>query len=200
MLEVIKDVKPSERSIDDNGYMRIAKTPISKAMVNPYRGKELQGLTTKELDPDRLYYGFRDPKELEKGASSFNGLFLLDEHHDIDAITIPKEYIVGTVGTDAEFKDGYLYNSLVIADKEAIEAVKDKSKWEISCAYKFEPDFTEGEYEAPDGQKIHYDFIMRNIKGNHVALVPKGMAGHDVRVADSERGCKWKKKLRQRKR
>jgi hypothetical protein len=30
-----------------------------------------------------------------------------------------------------------------------------------------------------------YDGVMRNIKGNHVALVPEGRAGHDVKVADS---------------
>ena len=52
---------------------------------------------------------------------------------------------------------------------------------ELSCAYRYDPDFTQGTY---DGQR--YDFVMRNIRGNHVALVEEGRAGPDVVVADKQ--------------
>jgi hypothetical protein len=47
-----------------------------------------------------------------------------------------------------------------------------------------------------------YDGVMRNIKGNHVALVHEGRAGHDVKVADSameggEKVMGWQEKLKE---
>ena len=37
------DARLSMRHIDDNGYLHVALTPISKACVNPYLGRELPG-------------------------------------------------------------------------------------------------------------------------------------------------------------
>lgn len=177
----------SVRSIDSNGYMHVAMTNISKATVNPYLGSEIEDWQERGLEPDGIYYGLRDPDELQKAAPTFNGLPLLMNHHDIDASVQPKDYIVGSTGTDARFKNPYLQNSLSITDEKAIKAVQDGTMKEISCAYFFTPDWTSGDYEE-SGDKIHYDFIMRNIKGNHVALVAEGRAGHDVAVADSKKG------------
>lgn len=173
------------RTFDDNGYLHVKLTPISKACVNPYLGSEIPDFTDLGLEADRIYYALRDPDELKEAVNTFNGLPLLMEHHHIDAETQPKEYIVGSTGTDAVFEAPYLKNSLTITDAEAIKAIEDGSAKEISCAYRFTPDFTEGEYDI-DGQKIHYDFVMRDISGNHVALVREGRAGHDVAVADQK--------------
>ena len=173
------------RTFDDNGYLHVKLTPISKACVNPYLGSEIPDFTDLGLEADRIYYALRDPDELKEAVNTFNGLPLLMEHHHIDAETQPKEYIVGSTGTDAVFEAPYLKNSLTITDAEAIKAIEDGSAKEISCAYRFTPDFTEGEYDI-DGQKIHYDFVMRDISGNHVALVREGRAGHDVAVADKK--------------
>lgn len=173
------------RTFDDNGYLHVKLTPISKACVNPYLGSEIPDFTDLGLEADRIYYALRDPDELKEAVNTFNGLPLLMEHHQIDAKTQPKEFIVGSTGTDAKFEAPYLKNSLTITDAEAIKAVEDGSAKEISCAYRFTPDFTPGEYEV-DGQKIHYDFVMRDISGNHVALVSEGRAGHDVAVADKK--------------
>ena len=52
---------------------------------------------------------------------------------------------------------------------------------ELSCAYRYTPDFTPGKYEGTP-----YDFVMRAIRGNHVALVEEGRAGPDVVVADRQ--------------
>lgn len=173
------------RTFDDNGYLHVKLTPISKACVNPYLGSEIPDFTDLGLEADRIYYALRDPDELKEAVNTFNGLPLLMEHHHIDAETQPKEYIVGSTGTDAVFEAPYLKNSLTVTDAEAIKAIEDGSAKEISCAYRFTPDFTEGEYDI-DGQKIHYDFVMRDISGNHVALVQEGRAGHDVAVADQK--------------
>ena len=182
---ILLDAKPSMRTVDDNGFLHVALTPISKATVNPYLGSEIEGSREHGFAPDKVLYGLRDPAELEKSAKTFDGLPLLLEHHPTDAENLPKEWVVGSVGTDAVYEKPYLKNSLTITDAQAIRYVEDGVAQEISCSYRFTPEFKSGEYTEADGTKVHYDFIMRDIRGNHVALVPQGRAGHDVRVADS---------------
>ena len=133
----------------------------------------------------------RPADELEKAANTFNGLPLLLEHHEINAEKPAKEWVVGSVGTDAVFEAPYLKNSMTVTDAQAIGYIEDGQAAEISCCYSYDPDFTSGEFTEVDGSKVHYDLIMRNIKGNHVALVPEGRAGHDVKVADSMDAVKY---------
>lgn len=173
----------SVRSIDANGFMHVALTPISKATVNPYLGREVPGWQEQGLEADRIYYGLRDPEELKKAAPTFNGLPVLMDHHAISADNPAKEHVVGSTGTDAVYDAPYLKNSLSITDADAITAIEDGSMKEISCCYSFVPDYTPGEYNV-GGEAVHYDFVMRDILGNHVALVEEGRAGHDVKVAD----------------
>lgn len=186
------DSTPSVRTKDENGFLHVALTPISKATVNPYLGKEIEGSKEHGFEADKIYYGLRDPEELEKGAKTFNGLPLLLEHHPTDAENLPKEWVVGSVGTDAVFEAPYLKNSMTVTDAQAIGYIEDGTAKEISCSYRFTPDFTAGEFTEADGSKVHYDFVMRDIKGNHVALVPEGRAGHDVKVADGIDAVKYK--------
>lgn len=185
MNNLLFDATPSVRSKDENGFLHVALTPISKATVNPYLGREIEGSAAHGFKPDAIYYGLRDPKELEKAADTFNGLPLLLEHHPTDAENLPKEWVVGSMGTDAVYEKPYLKNSMTVTDAQAIGYIEDGTAKEISCSYRFTPDFTAGEFTEVDGSKVHYDFIMRDIRGNHVALVPEGRAGHDVHVADS---------------
>lgn len=185
MNNLLFDATPSVRFKDENGFLHVALTPISKATVNPYLGREIEGSAAHGFKPDSIYYGLRDPKELEKAADTFNGLPLLLEHHPTDAENLPKEWVVGSMGTDAVYEKPYLKNSMTVTDAQAIGYIEDGTAKEISCSYRFTPDFTAGEFTEVDGSKVHYDFIMRDIRGNHVALVPEGRAGHDVHVADS---------------
>lgn len=188
---IVLDAKPSMRTKDDNGFLHVALTPISKATVNPYLGKEIPFSDEHGFDPEKIYYALRPADELEKAANTFNGLPLLLEHHEINAENPAKEWVVGSVGTDAVFEAPYLKNSMTVTDAQAIGYIEDGQAAEISCCYSYDPDFTSGEFTEVDGSKVHYDLIMRNIKGNHVALVPEGRAGHDVKVADSMNAVKY---------
>lgn len=192
MNTLLFDSTPSVRTKDENGFLHVALTNISKATVNPYLGSEIEGSEEHGFQKDKIYYGLRDPKELEKSAETFNGLPLLLEHHPTDAENMPKEWVVGSMGTDATFESPYLKNSMTVTDAQAIGYIEDGTAKEISCSYRFTPDFTAGEYTEADGSKVHYDFIMRDIKGNHVALVSEGRAGHDVKVADGIDAVKYK--------
>lgn len=196
---IVLDAKPSMRTKDDNGFLHVALTPISKATVNPYLGKEIPFSDEHGFDPEKIYYALRPADELEKAANTFNGLPLLLEHHEINAENPAKEWVVGSVGTDAVFEAPYLKNSMTVTDAQAIQYIEDGQAGEISCCYSYDPDFTSGEFTEVDGSKVHYDLIMRNIKGNHVALVPEGRAGHDVKVADSMDAVKYSNENERRK-
>ena len=174
------DAAPSMRSKDANGFLHVASSNISKETVNPYYGREIPGWEEKGLDPDHIFYGYRAGEELAKAAKTFDGLPLLLDHHIEDAEAPQKEYRVGSLGTDSRWEAPYLKNSLIVTDAEAIRAIEDGRMKELSCAYRYDPDWTPGTYEG-----VPYDFVMRNIQGNHVALVEEGRAGSDVVVADA---------------
>lgn len=180
MDSLIFDAK-SMRTKDENGFLHVKMTPISKETVNPYYGREIIGYEELGLDPDKIYYLYRSGEELKKGASTFNGLPLLMNHHMESAENPQKEFRVGSTGTDAVFNAPYLENSLSVTDDVAIQNIENGSMKEISCAYRYTPVMKAGEYKG-----VAYDGIMTNIRGNHVALVEEGRAGHDVAVADSK--------------
>lgn len=172
------DASPSARSTDENGFLHVASSHITKATVNPYYGREIPGWREAGLDPEAVYYGFRDPEELKKSLSTWQGLPLHIEHHVDSAEEPARPTRVGAVGR-ADWNAPYVDAPLTVWDGEAIAAIEDGSFRELSCAYRYDPDFRPGRYEG-----VEYDFIMRNIRGNHVALVEEGRAGPDVVVAD----------------
>lgn len=175
------DKAASVRSYDLDGRLRVQRTPISKANVCPYWGREIPDADKLGLDPNKQYSLLRDPEELAKAAATFNSIQLLIEHIPVDANDHQPDAIVGTTGTDAEFVAPYLYNSLTVWARDGIEAVESKDQQELSSAYRYRADMTPGVYEG-----IPYDGVMRDINGNHVALVKAGRAGADVVVGDSQ--------------
>lgn len=169
------------RSFDANDYLHVETSNISKANVCPYLGSEIPGAESLGLDPRKLYQLFRDPAEIEKAIATFNNLPILSQHIPVMAKKPPKEAIVGTTGTDAEFKAPYLRNSLTIWDAAAIKGIESEERRELSCGYRYDVDMTPGNYNG-----VRYDGVMRNLRGNHVALVPDGRAGNDVVVGDQK--------------
>ena len=172
--------KASVRSFDADGRMHVAKTPISKAAVNPYYGSEIPGSEALGLEPKKIYKLYRDPDELAKGAATFNNLPLLRRHIQVSADDPKKDDVVGSIGSDTVFESPYLCSSLCIWDAEAIALVEAEKLDELSSAYRYVADMTPG--TSPDGEA--YDGVMRDIQANHLALVSVGRAGPDVVVAD----------------
>jgi 8-oxo-dGTP pyrophosphatase MutT (NUDIX family) len=169
----------SVRETDDFDRLHVKRTPISKAGVNPYYGREIPRFKELGLDPDRVYKLLRDPDELRKGAATFNNIPLLVKHQPHAADAHDDAITGGTVGSNAEYEHPYLYNSLGIWRRDAIDHVEKKTQKELSSAYGYNADMTPGVYEGED-----YDGVMRDLKGNHVCLVKKGRAGSDVVVGD----------------
>lgn len=179
--EVLAFDRASVRSVDEDGRLHVEVTNISKAAINPYYGREIPEWQRLGLNPDRVYQLLRDPSELEKAAPTFNNIPLLNKHVPFTVDDYDPQDVVGATGTDSKFEDPFLKNSLVIWDALAIAGVKTGDQEELSCAYRYDADMTPGVFENQP-----YDGVMRNLRGNHVALVEKGRAGPDVVVGDSD--------------
>ena len=170
----------TKRHKDVNGYLHVEVSPLTKETVNPYYGREIPGWEDLELDPEKIYYGYRAGSELKKALNTFNGIPVLDEHK-LDSAERPlKEERVGFTGTSAKWEAPYIMNALIITDAAAIELIESNKQRELSASYRYKPVFNSGYF---NGEK--YDFIMTDIQANHIALVAEGRAGSDVLVYDS---------------
>ena len=173
--------RASVRTIDGNGRLQIAKTNISKANVCPYYGREIPKHKELGLDPDRIYQLWRHPDELKKAAHTFNNIPVLDRHIPDFPADPPRKFRVGATHSNCEFDGTYLTVGMTIYDNSAMAGIETGEQRELSASYQYVADMTPG--ATPDG--VPYDGIMRDIVGNHEALVEEGRAGSDVLVADS---------------
>ncbi len=173
--------RDSVRSYDVDGRLHVDRTPISKATVNEYFGREIPGAESLGLKPDQKYKLLRDPEELKKAADTFNNIPLLRRHVSVSADDHKPDDVIGSTGTDAAFNHPYLTNSLVVWSKDDIKQIEAELKKELSSAYRYRADMTPGIFEGQE-----YQGIMRDLVANHVAVVFAGRAGHDVVVGDSQ--------------
>lgn len=184
MILLAMDRAPSVRSYDADGRLHVARSNISKANVCPYLGREIPDWERLELAADNVYQLLRDPEELARAAPTFDNLQVLSEHVPVtswDDQSHMSDLTVGSTGTDAAFVDGYLTNSMVVWARRAIDGIESDEQRELSSAYRYRADMTPGNYNG-----VAYDGIMRDIIGNHVALVFEGRAGPDVLVGDEQ--------------
>lgn len=183
MKKLVYDRSPvdSVRTVDDNGYLHVGISNITKEQVAPYLGSEIPGFEKLGLKPDEIYSVYRPASELSKPATveSLNGIPVLLKHAE-DSAEAPASNRVGSTGTDAKWEPPYLTNSLHIQDADAIRRINDGTMREISMGYFYTPVLSHGEFEGEP-----YDVVMTDISCNHVALVEEGRAGHDVSVKDS---------------
>lgn len=183
MKKLVYDRSPvdSVRTVDDNGYLHVGISNITKEQVAPYLGSEIPAFQSLGLKPDEIYNVYRPASELSKPATvkSLNGIPVLLKHAE-DSAEAPASNRVGSTGTDAKWEPPYLTNSLHIQDADAIRRINDGTMREISMGYFYTPVLRHGEFEGEP-----YDVVMTDISCNHVALVEEGRAGHDVSVKDS---------------
>lgn len=179
----INNIMPSFRSKDQNGYLFIEKSPILKTGILEYLGSELlaDGEDTVdgvEVDPDKVYKVFISRDELEKAKDTFKLLPITDDHTWLglegkDA----KDFQEGTVGENVYIEDGMLYAPLKITGNTLIDKIENHEKEELSTSYY-------NRFAKSDNPS--YDFIAKDIKGNHLAVVDKGRCGSDVRILNQK--------------
>lgn len=173
------------KEIDPNGYWYIKGNPLTKEGVFSYSGCQIDQTGKLGLEPDRLYNVYRPASELTSAETikSFNGVPLINDHEMIgDGCTDYDSRPAGGVlfnvdrGTDmaALFGDFKIYS-------ESLKNEITNGKKELSLGYRCKYEPSRGVF----GGKT-YDFVQRDIIGNHIALVDKGRMGSDIRVYDSK--------------
>ncbi|HBK27314.1 MAG TPA: hypothetical protein DDY92_01910 [Dialister sp.] len=161
------------------GYLICKDVPIARTGIQQYRGMEFGG-----EDPNKLYNVERPEAEVfsKVALASFEGKPVVDEHPHEDVKTgNVLRYLKGTC-RNVHRGDGALSDcivaDLIIYDDDLIRKIED-GKRDISCGYDclWEP-------------KDDATYIQREIRGNHVAVVDRGRAGHKVSIRDSKGGMK----------
>lgn len=175
----------SARTFDADGRMHVAGCRISKANVCGYYGREIPDYKKLGLDAAKLYMLYRDPEELAKAAHTFRNVQLLMPQGHTKAVKASAPNVpmtVGTIGSGITFDGTYLVaDQLTVWTREGIDLIESEDASELSSAYHYRVEMTPG--RTPDG--VAFDGRMRDIKGNHVALVREGRAGSDVFVNDA---------------
>ena len=148
----------------DEGYL--IDTPIvGRTGIQLY--KNADGTIRRELRP---------PEEVFKADSlkSFAGKPVTDEHPG-EPVTAKnaKRLSVGTMQGEGRQDGDNVVAPITIFDQDMIDKVMKGGKRELSLGYKVDLEETPGVW---NGQE--YDAIQRNIRVNHLAIVPRGRAGN----------------------
>jgi hypothetical protein len=83
-----------------------------------------------------------------------------------------KKDAVGHLGENVREDAGHMVADIYIRDAEAVKQVRAGNLKHVSCGYNVDYDATPG--TTPEGQR--FDGVQRNIRGNHVAMLPLGVA------------------------
>lgn len=163
-----------------DGYL-VARARASRSGIYEYSGREIdpKGERFAADDTVRVYR----PEEEVFAADSVASFLMKPVTNDHPARPVTadnwRDYAKGVVGK--ALRDGeFLAFDIVLMDKATIADVE-SGKRELSNGYASEIEFTPGQTE--DGQ--HFDATMKQIRGNHVAIVDKGRAGPHCRIGDA---------------
>lgn len=163
------------RRIDENGFLEIEGNPLTKVGVFPYLGSEIGA-----PNPDEVYHVFRPADELERAADSFRLQPFINEHEwlGVNGTPAEKKGVLGVIGEQIVFDYPYLRGNVKIHSTIAQDLI-DAGKIELSAGYKCRYEPEAGVFE---GQP--YQYVQRDIRCNHLALVREGRSGPDVAVLD----------------
>ena len=149
--------------------------------VYPYMGRSISS----ECIQDHLYGVYRPESELSSQdcIDSFKLIPWIDDHVMLgseDAGLTPSEQkgVQGVIGQDVYF-DGTTLRGNIKVFSEAMANLIANGKKELSCGYRCRYEYSPGVY---NGQE--YQYVQRDIRGNHLALVENGRMGPDVAVLD----------------
>ncbi len=169
--------KITHREYTDEGFLRVPGT-VARVGIQQYLAREL-GLPG---DPNRIVNVYRPPEEVFHADSltSFDGVDVTINHPD--ALVNSSNYknvTAGVVRGSGRVDGDFIVCDLIVKDRQAIDAIN-SGKCELSAGYTAVYDAQEG--VTPQGER--YEFIQREIRINHVALVDKARAGANARVFD----------------
>jgi hypothetical protein len=170
------------------GYLIAHGVPIARTGYQTYKARELQPSGVPEIDklpPESEVPVYRDGKDVFNPASmaTFEGKSITRNHPSVGLLNPDndRQYAVGHVqkvrGPEL-LPDGEsaLIADLVFKDAQTITYLENGLADELSCGYR---------YKLAPLENGDYGWRMTQIVGNHVALVPNGRAGEDIKVLDA---------------
>lgn len=156
------------------GFLICKDVPIARTGTQQYRGCEFGGPVA-----DGIYNVQRPEVEVfdRAAVTSFEGKPVCDEHPEEDVTPDNYGRYMKGVCRDVRRGDGDLSNclvaDLVIYDADLINKIE-AGKREISCGY-----------DCLWNPTSDSSYDQLEIRGNHVAVVDKGRAGHKVAIRDT---------------
>ena len=153
------------------GFLICHDVPIARIGRQEYLAGEL-GL---DGDPDRLVQVQRRPEDVFDPAAvaSFEGKDVT-QNHPPESLTPENHALYAKGHAENVRREGdYLVADLHLKDPGLISDVENGVTREVSCGYRC--------CYTPDSA----GYRQTNIRGNHVAIVPRGRAGHLVAIQDS---------------
>lgn len=156
------------------GFLICKDVPIARTGTQQYRGCEFGGPVA-----DGIYNVQRPEAEVfdRAAVASFEGKPVCDEHPEEDVTPDNYGRYMKGVCRDVRRGDGDLSNclvaDLVIYDADLINKIE-AGKREISCGY-----------DCLWNPTSDSSYDQLEIRGNHVAVVDKGRAGHKVAIRDA---------------
>ena len=171
----------SNRQYTDEGFLMVPAR-AARTGIQQYLAHEL-GL--KDREPNAIVNVYRPPEEVFNSDSlaSYEAKDVTNDHPDemVTAATY-KELTVGHVRGVGSQDGDFVLVDLILKDEQAIKDVE-KGKVQLSAGYSAVYDNTPG--ATPSGE--HYEFIQRDIRVNHVALVDRARAGAMARIFDNQK-------------
>lgn len=153
------------------GFLICHDVPIARTGPQDYLAREMM----LDGDPERVVTVQRYPEDVFEAAAlaSFEGK-PVTEGHPPENVS-PENYAAYTKGhvQNVRRSGEYIVADLYINDANLAEEVRNNVKREVSCGYLCN--------YVPDGA----GYRQSNIRGNHVAVVPKGRAGSTVAIQDT---------------
>lgn len=153
------------------GYLICHDVPIARTGPQEYLAREL----ALDGDPERVINVDRRPEDVFEDATlaSFEGKPVTDGHPS-ESVG-PENYAAYQKGhvQNVRRKGDYIVADLYINDAGLADQVRNGVKREVSCGYLCD--------YVPDGAS----YRQTKIRGNHVAVVPRGRAGHEVAIQDA---------------
>lgn len=111
---------------------------------------------------------------------SANNKPLTNEHPNVGVdVNNFNKLSVGMTDGDAHVEDNKLVVGATITDPSTIAEIKSGAKRELSIGFVADVPSESGEYGGNQ-----YDAAQRHIKINHIAIVPRGRAGHGISIHD----------------
>lgn len=124
----------------------------------------------------------RHPDEVwnEDSISSMESIPITNNHPEEKLVSSKnfKNLVIGYTGQEIKKDGDYIIASLVIADQDGVDWVKNQKRRELSLGYTVDLYKEDGIYENEP-----YDYVQKNIRYNHLAIVDKARAGEMARIA-----------------